>query len=156
MTGTNTPSGGPLPRPSHLGCCVRDLDRSLRFYCEGLGFETAEGYDLDGGMLTGLDRALEVDAPVRLRSQMITNSALKIELLHFTSPGADGAPSTRRNRLGLTHLSFLVDDVDRVAARLAELGGTVLESTRTQLGYEVVFLADPDGVRVELMAPPAR
>ena len=24
---------------SHLGICVSDLDRSLRFYCEGLGFE---------------------------------------------------------------------------------------------------------------------
>jgi hypothetical protein len=29
----------------------------------------------------------------------------------------------------------------------------VLGSTRAQLGYEVVFVADPDGARVELMAP---
>jgi len=141
-------------RPSHLGCCVADLDRSLRFYCEGLGFAVAEGYDLDDGMLTGLDRALEVAAPVKLRSQMITNGDLKIELLHFAAPGPVGTPSAHRNQRGLTHLSFFVDDVDRVAARLVELGGTVIEGTRAQLGYEVVFLADPDGTRVELMAPP--
>ena len=24
---------------SHLGICVSDLERSVRFYCEGLGFE---------------------------------------------------------------------------------------------------------------------
>ena len=141
-------------RPSHLGLCVGDLERSLRFYCEGLGFEVAEVYDLDEQMLDGLDRALEVSAPVQLRSQMITNGSLKIELLHFGAPMAVGVPSPSRGQIGFTHLSFFVDDVDAVAARLAELGGTVLSSTRAQLGYEVVFVADPDGARVELMAPP--
>jgi glyoxylase I family protein len=142
-------------RPSHIGLCVTDLDRSLRFYCEGLGFTRAEGYDLDEQMLAGLDRALEVASPVKLRSQMITNGELKIELLHFTEPGPTGAPSATRGQIGFTHLSLFVDDVDAVAARLARLGGTVLRETRTQLGYEVVFVADPDGARVELMAPPA-
>jgi len=135
---------------------VADLDRSLRFYCEGLGFTEAEGYDLDEKMLAGIDRALEVTSPVQLRSQMITNGDLKIELLHFAEPKASGAPSVSRGQIGFTHLSFFVDDVDRVAAELAALGGTVLANTRAQLGYEVVFLADPDGARVELMAPPAK
>ncbi len=141
-------------RPSHLGLCVSDLQRSLRFYCEGLGFTEAEGYDLDEQMLEGLERALEVDAPVELRSQMITNGDLKIELLHFGAPVAVGSASASRGQIGFTHLSLFVDDVDEVAARLAELGGTVLPSTRAKLGYEVVFVADPDGARVELMAPP--
>lgn len=143
-------------RPSHLGLCVGDLERSLRFYCDGLGFTKAEGYDLDEKMLAGLDRALEVSSPVQLRSQMITNGELKIELLHFAEPAAAGVPSTSRGQIGFTHLSFFVDDVDRVAAELAALGGTVLADTRSQLGYEVVFIADPDGARVELMAPPTR
>ena len=138
-------------RPSHVGLCVADLERSLRFYCEGLGFARAEGYDLDGATLDGLDRALEVPGPVRLRSQMITLADLKIELLHFTSPRAEGAPSEHRNQLGFTHCSFIVDDVDAVAARLVELGGTIQPSTRTVLETDIVFVADPDGTRVELM-----
>jgi catechol 2,3-dioxygenase-like lactoylglutathione lyase family enzyme len=142
-------------RCSHLGLCVGDLDRSLRFYCDGLGFERAEAYDLDDGMLTGLGAALEVDGPVKLRSQMITNGELKIELLHFGEPRATGAASTARNHIGFTHLSFFVDDVDATAARLAQLGGRVLDATRARLGYEVVFVADPDGARVELMERPA-
>ena len=33
-------------KPSHTGLCVTDLDRSLRFYCDGLGFEKANTYHL--------------------------------------------------------------------------------------------------------------
>jgi lactoylglutathione lyase len=62
-------------------------------------------------------------------------------------------PSQHRNQLGLTHLSFFVDDVDDVAARLTDLGGTVQPRTRAALGYDVLFFADPDGTRVELMGP---
>jgi catechol 2,3-dioxygenase-like lactoylglutathione lyase family enzyme len=136
--------------------CVSDLDRSRRFYCDGLGFEVAEGYDLDDTMLDGLDRALETPGTVRLRSQMITHGDLKIELLHFHEPLATGTPSARRNQLGFTHLSFHVDNVERVAARLVELGGTIIPSTRAVLGVPVVFLADPDITRVELMGLPNR
>jgi lactoylglutathione lyase len=124
----------------------------LRFYCEGLGFERAENYDLSDAMLYGLDRALEVSSPVRLRSQMIAKGEVKIELLQFDEPAPVGSPSRARNELGFTHLSLFVDDVDAVAARLTELGGTILPTTRTTLGNEIVFLADPDGARVELMA----
>jgi catechol 2,3-dioxygenase-like lactoylglutathione lyase family enzyme len=144
----------PIARCSHLGLCVGDLDRSLRFYCDGLGFERAETYDLDDGMLDGLGRALEVGRSVKLRSQMITNGDLKIELLHFHQPRAAGAASTARNQIGFTHLSFFVDDVDATAARLETFGGRLLDSTRARLGYEVVFVADPDGARVELMGRP--
>ncbi len=102
-------------------------------------------------MLPGLDRALEVIGPVRLRSQMITHGALKIELLHFAAPDPEGAPAIRRNELGFTHVSFIVDDLDAVSARLVGLGGTILPDTRAVLGVEMVFIADPDGTRVELM-----
>ena len=85
---------------------------------------------------------------------MITSGDLKIELLHFGEPPATGAASTARNQIGFTHLSFFVDDVDATAARLAQLGGRVLDETRARLGYEVVFVADPDGARVELMGRP--
>ena len=49
-------------RPSHVGLCVRDLDRSLRFFCDGLGFERAEGFELDSDAAPGLDRSLEESA----------------------------------------------------------------------------------------------
>lgn len=139
--------------PSHLGLCVADLDRSLRFYCEGLGFETSGSFELDDTALPGLERGLELASPVAMTSTFIELGTMKIELLSYRTPQPHGAPSVDRAQLGFTHLSFYVDDVDAAAARLVEVGGTLLESTRASIGVEIVFLADPDGARVELMAP---
>jgi catechol 2,3-dioxygenase-like lactoylglutathione lyase family enzyme len=142
--------------PSHIGICVSDLERSMRFYCEGLGFEVAERYELDSESLPGLDQSLEVRADVVLTSQLVERGGLRIELLAFHEPGVVGSPSQRRNQLGLTHLCFYVEDVDLAAERMLGHGGLVLDSTRTNLGTDIVFLMDPDGVRIELMrgAPP--
>ena len=141
---------------SHIGLCVADMDRSLRFYCEGLGFTRVVDYELTDAVMPGLDRSLEVTAPVAVRSQFVELGTMKIELLAFASPAVSGRPSQSRATLGFTHLSFHVDDVDSTAAHLVDCGGTVIETTRANLGIEVVFLADPDGARVELMAPKPR
>ena len=140
------------PEWSHVGLCVSDLERAIRFYCEGLGCALAERYELDSSWVPGLAEALEVTPPAVIVSQMVTSGRLKIELLAWSSPKPEGAPSTRRNQLGLTHLSFHVDDVDRVAKRLVEHGATLLPDTRQAPGIDLVFLADPDGTRIELMA----
>ena len=56
----------------------------------------------------------------------------------------------------MTHLALTVHGLEEIAARLAALGGTVLEMTRTAVdlggaSLQILFLADPDGNRVELM-----
>lgn len=139
-------------RFSHSGLCVSDLDVSLRFYTEGLGFDVAEGYDVGDEVAA----TLEVPLGVQLRSQMIVKDGTKIELLGWTSPAVHGAPSQTRNHLGLTHLSFEVEDMPAIEARLVALGATVIESTRTHIDMgsatlDLLFLADPDGTRIELM-----
>jgi glyoxylase I family protein len=137
--------------PSHFGICVSDLERSLRFYCEGLGFELAERYDLDSEQMPGIDRSLEVAGPVKLISQMIVSGGMKIELLAYPGHPVAGSPSTSRGHLGLTHVSFNVDKVDSAAKRLEEFGGTILPDTRSETGIVLQFLTDPDGTRIELM-----
>jgi predicted enzyme related to lactoylglutathione lyase len=133
---------------SHMGLCVSDLDRSLRFYCEGLGFEAQTKYDIGNEFAA----TMEIDADVQLISQMVVKDGLMIELLHFISPGVIGDPNPVRNQRGFTHLSFNVDDVDETIATLVDCGGSLIESTRTvnEMG-EIVFVADPDGTRIELM-----
>ena len=73
------------------------------------------------------------------------------ELLYYRSPPTFGEASASRGQVGITHLSFYVDDVDAAVARLLEYGGTLLPNTRANPGVDLVFLTDPDGVRVELM-----
>ena len=100
---------------SHFGICVSDLDRSLRFYCDGLGFTQAEQHQIgpDFAVLMELD-------DVELTSQFIRKGDTTIELLAFVVPSPEGDPVRRAiNHLGLTHLSFRVDDLPgdgRVAA----------------------------------------
>lgn len=140
--------------PSHLGICVRNLERSLRFYCDGLGFEKAETFEVTDAFR----RALEVEGEVAGTSQFLRRGGMRIELLAYQSPGTSGEPSRRRNQLGITHLSFVVADVDAAAKHLVACGGKLLPDTRTgsdPAATQIVFLADPDGVRVELMSNPA-
>ena len=133
---------------SHVGLCVSDLDRSLRFYCEGLGFTKGDTYPIYNTFALTPSRCPATwSAPPSSFARRASPSTS-----HYESPGADGQPSQRRNQIGLTHLSFYVGDVDRVAASLVALGGTVQDSTHTKAdGIEILFPADPDGARVELM-----
>jgi catechol 2,3-dioxygenase-like lactoylglutathione lyase family enzyme len=137
---------------SHFGICVSDLEHSVRFYCEGLGFTRAEAHDI-GPEFAAL---MELD-DVALRSQFIRREGTAIELLAFSEPAPVGPPVRRAiNQLGLTHLSFRVEDLAAHAARIEALGGTVLEKTKTVLDFggaelQFVYCTDPDGVRIELM-----
>jgi len=101
---------------------VRDLPRTLRFWCDGLGFAVAERFEI-GDEFGG---ALEVEGRVDCISQFIRKDALAIELLAYRSPGASGAPSTRRNQLGLTHLSLYVEDLAAAAQHFVACGGKLL------------------------------
>jgi catechol 2,3-dioxygenase-like lactoylglutathione lyase family enzyme len=140
------------PTFSHFGICVSDLDRSLRFYCDALGFEKAESHEI------GREFAALMDFPdVVLTSQFIRKGATSIELLAFTEPAPYGDRERRAvNQLGLTHLSFRVGDLDAAAAKVVELGGAIVETSRTTIDLgetplRFVYCTDPDGVRVELM-----
>jgi lactoylglutathione lyase len=140
------------PDFSHFGICVSDLDRSLRFYCEALGFEKAESHAI------GNEFAALMDMPrVEVTSQFLRKGTTAIELLAFAEPDPFGSRERRAvNQLGLTHLSFRVDDLDGTAARVVDCGGTVVESSRTTIDFggmplRFLYCTDPDGVRVELM-----
>lgn len=154
-TDSPAPPAGPAPayRWSHVGLCVSDLAVSLRFYCDGLGGRAVERYELDSEALPGLAESLEVGSRAVIVSQMVTWEALRIELIGWRQPDPVGVPSTSRHQMGLTHLSFWVAALDPAVARLVSCGGTLLAGTRQSPGVDLVFLADPDGTRVELMAP---
>ena len=140
------------PTFSHFGICVSDLDRSLRFYCDALGFEKAESHEI------GSEFARLMDLPdVAVTSQFIRRGTTAIELLAFRQPAPFGDKERRPvNQLGLTHLSFRVSDVEAVAAKVTALGGSRVEASRTTIDFggqplEFVYCTDPDGVRIELM-----
>ena len=138
--------------PHHIGICVTDLDRSLRFWCVGLGFETTMVPPVGNEW----SDALEIGGNVEFTAHFIAKDGFTFELLHYAHPEPHGQASGSRNQIGFTHLAVDVDDLDATIARLEAVGATVIRSTRTAFGgeagsTELVFVADPDGVRVELI-----
>lgn len=141
-------------RLTHIGLCVADLERSLTFYCEGLGFQRISDLALEGEPAATL---LELP-DVALQAVYLERDGFRLELLHYPRPGALGDRVPRpMNQLGLTHLSFQVDRLDEVLNRLCKLGGKVIEKSRIDIpamGAAAVFLTDPDGTRIELVQLP--
>ncbi len=135
-------------KTSHIGLCVKDLDRARRFYVDGLGFADFAHFEIDRPLA-------EMDGDCDLTSWFVQKDGLRVELLYFRRPTPTGTPSSRRTQLGLTHLSFVVEDVDASAKELEGYGGSIIEGTRSGDNdpevVQIVFLADPDGNRIELM-----
>lgn len=141
-------------RLTHVGICVADLERSLSFYRDGLGFMPLSSLELGGepaATLLGL-------SPLALRAAYLERDGMRIELLHYPQPGHRTAAAPRpMNRTGLTHLSVRVDDLEATLAALVALGGTALAETRITVpahGSAAVFVTDPDGTRIELVQAP--
>lgn len=141
---------------SHVGLCVSDLARSMRFYCEGLGFELLREFDVDGPEWGAV---VELDQPL-LHSRILRRDKLTIELMEFERPGHVGEPERRpMNQLGFTHLAVWVDDIDVESRRVVELGGRIVEHTRTVFDDPAftarwLYCTDPDGIRLELIEYP--
>jgi catechol 2,3-dioxygenase-like lactoylglutathione lyase family enzyme len=135
-------------RFTHLGLCVSDLDRSLRFYRDVFGFKEDSARPplaMQGQPTARFLGLSEVD----LRAVYLVRDGVCLELLAYPAPGTlgDGAPR-EMNRVGLTHLSFEVTVIEPVLARVREAGGRVLEDSRIP---PAVFVTDPDGTRIELV-----
>jgi catechol 2,3-dioxygenase-like lactoylglutathione lyase family enzyme len=140
-----------IRRLSHLGICVSDLERSLAFWRDALGFREAKRLDVAGEAPEQLLGVHDLD----LRAVFLERDGVRLELLHYVAPGHRGAGEPRpMNALGLTHLSLLVEDLDAVLTACEQAGGRALHTTRVrnpELDSEAVFVTDPDGTRVELV-----
>ena len=141
-------------RVSHIGICVSDWRRSLRFYHDVLGFRYLHEVEVSGGPAS---RLLQLEK-VELRAVYLEREGLRIELLHYEQPGPVSGPTPRpMNQLGITHLSLRVDDLDEVVRELVEAGVEVRDDTRIELPAaqtKAVFISDPDGALIELVEQP--
>jgi lactoylglutathione lyase len=145
----------PLRSWSHVGVCCSDLERSTRFYCDALGFRQLFTVELGPEVAS----TMEVDG--RFLSRMLARDDMRLELLQWLDRDAGGDGSRRpMTLLGLTHLAFRVDTVDELWEVAERAGGAAWPATLSRLpgagdegrDVELVYLTDPDGTRVELLA----
>ncbi|VEG55080.1 lactoylglutathione lyase-like lyase [Mycolicibacterium aurum] len=139
---------------SHIGICVTDLDRSVRFYTRVFGFALLYQLDFENNEVAA---TMEQDG--KFRSAMLIRDDIRIELLQWVDVPTTGSGVRKpMTELGFTHLSFRVVDVDGLTEDILAAGGTLVETTRTVLGDaddpasgRFIYLTDPDGTRIELM-----
>lgn len=143
-----------VQRLSHIGICVSDLERSVRFYCDILGFKELSRLQTKG---PEPERLLNI-AGGELQAVYLQRDGTRIELLYYPVAGhlSNDTPLPM-NRLGFTHLSLRVADLDAIVAAIVHGGGVNLADTRIDnvaWGSRAVFVTDPDGLRIELLQTP--
>lgn len=119
---------------THVAIKVADLDRTLDFYVNKLGF--AE-------ML----RLHKDDGDVWLVYLRITDDQF-LEVF----PGAEGDRAPGWNANGMNHLCLAIDDINALVAELEAAGIPLLLPLKRALdGNWQAWIEDPDGNRIELM-----
>ena len=144
-----------VTRIDHTGITVRDLEASLAFWRDALGFPLLYRARRDGAYaagVTGVPGAI-IDIAV------LGGPGHKIELLQYLAPAERTHCAPRPCDIGSLHLAFDVDDLDAALARLAASGWTPAGTPQVvrgggREGTRVVYVRDPDGTTLELMQPP--
>ena len=133
----------------HVGIVVDDLAAATEFFVElGLvrqGEGAVEGSSVD--RIVGLEG---VRADFAMMQTPDGNGRLELVKFHSpSSPGGDGhAPA---NAPGIRHVTFAVEDIDDVVARLQARGAELVgELERHEDVYRLCYIRGPEGIIIEL------
>ncbi|HTW38466.1 MAG TPA: VOC family protein [Steroidobacteraceae bacterium] len=139
----------------HTGITVSDLDRSIHFYREVLGFAVSAPVHCTGEMferVTGVPGA-EIDV------SFVRAPGHVIELLCYRKPEGRVRSTLRSCDPGFWHLALKVSDIERVVQSVWRAGFEPLSPVQgvgegPLAGLKVVYVRDPDGVVLELLEEP--
>jgi catechol 2,3-dioxygenase-like lactoylglutathione lyase family enzyme len=140
-----------IRRYQHVSITVSDLDRSMAWYRDMLGFEPQGGVSEASG--EALSRALGVEN-VHLKLATLLRGDSLLELIQYLSPaGMKKAP--RPCDVGCMHMALEVDDIQALYRDLSARGVN-FNSAPNRNPPEIawawwVYLQDPDGVPIELV-----
>ncbi|MTD14054.1 hypothetical protein GIS00_08865 [Nakamurella sp. YIM 132087] len=152
----------PVSEIHHVAVVVADLERSVTFYRDGLGYRQGAGLTLDGDDLRD---ALRLPAGTTGRSVFLRGPSRQamIELLEWEAPFARPRTETSGpGAPGFYMLSFAVpaDEIDELRERLVALGGRSYGPPQPVLiggtaSVVMCLVEDPDGNLLEFVATPA-
>jgi lactoylglutathione lyase len=129
---------------NHIGLCVSDRERSLRFYEGLLGFQFWWELELPDA---GTEKLLQLQRPIGVRATYLVRDGLVLELLDYSKRDVQSQHRVM-DQVGLTHMSLSVSDLGEVLAMVDEFGGSVIEETVTE---RFAMIRDPDGQLIELL-----
>ena len=139
----------------HTGITVTNLERSVAFWQDVLGFELSHRAHHTGELaseVTGVPGA-EISIAV------LKGYGHKIELLEYLAPADRKDVDLRPCDVGSVHVALMVDNLDAVLSTIAASGWRAAGEPQTlntgpNTGKRVVYVRDPDGTTIELMQQP--
>ena len=138
-----------IQRMDHVGIVVDDLAAATAFFVE-LGLKLQGEGSVEGGWV---DRVVGLEG-VRAELAMVEtpDGHGRLELVKFHAPaGRGGDRHAPANTPGIRHLTFAVDDIDAVVARLRGHGAELVgEVERYEDIYRLCYVRGPEGIIVEL------
>ena len=120
----------------HTMVRVRDVDASLRFYCDGLGLRETRRMENEAGRFTLIFLA----APGQ-------EGVAEVELT-YNWPAEDGSAEDYSGGRNFGHLAYQVDDIYATCAHL-QANGVVIN--RPPRDGHMAFVRSPDNVSIELL-----
>ncbi len=140
----------------HTGITVSNLEQSLAFWQNVLGFELShrahQTVEL-ASEITGVAGAEISIAVVK------APGGHKIELLEYLAPPDRKHVDLRPCDVGSVHVALTVDNLDAVLSAIAASGWKAAGKPQTlttgpNAGKRVVYVRDPDGITIEFMQRP--
>ena len=121
----------------HTMVRVKDLDASLRFYCDLLGLEEVRRMENEKGRFT----LVFLSAP-RDKTRSAAERSPEVELTY------NWDPEDYMGGRNFGHLAYKVDDIYAACQRLMD-GGVVIN--RPPRDGNMAFVRSPDGISIELL-----
>jgi lactoylglutathione lyase len=115
---------------------VRDLDASLRFYCDGLGLREVRRKENAQGRFT----LVFLSAP--------ESPEAEVELTWNWPSEAGSMPEDYGSARNFGHLAFRVEDIYALCARLQSMGVAI---NRPPRDGHMAFVRSPDLISIELL-----
>ena len=145
-----------------LGTCVADVEKSVRFYTDGIGFRELPGFAVSADIAAAA--GLTDKKPLAIRVLVLGDGpgATKLKLMQVEGTTPRGGDNEFvHSHTGFRYLTIMVSDTTAVFARLEKLGVKPIAKSPVSLPADLVppgdqFLTvvrDPDGNLVELIGP---
>ncbi len=135
---------------NHTSFTVSDLDRTIGFFRDALGFEVTSRAPRDPAAIrhiTGVEGA-------EIEVAYIRGPGHSLELIQYLSPPVRGLVEARPCDTGFAHVAYDVDDIEAALAASAAHGVHPINppwvvDQGPNTGRRVVYCRDPDGITIE-------
>jgi catechol 2,3-dioxygenase-like lactoylglutathione lyase family enzyme len=138
----------------HTGFTVTDIEESLAFWGDVLGFELSHRAHHTGKLASEVTGVADAEILIAV----LKGHGHKVELLQYLAPPERKRVALRPCDVGSVHIAFTVDDLAAVVRAVAASGWKTAGQPQTLIsgpntGRRVAYVRDPDGTTIEFMQP---